>query len=99
MTAPTLDLTDADLGSLLALDFEPTLPCDHEHHRDSGEPGTAEWRLVKRHASEGSCGWTARVYCDACVRRLYSLGLDKVECSVCHDVGAAAEWWRLLGRL
>lgn len=90
-------LTDEEFAGLLLLDFEPSLPCDHEHH-DGRTPTPARWRLLKRHASD-DCGWAPRLYCDGCLNRLYGMGDDPVECTVCGEAGTAVHWWRLLGRL
>lgn len=98
MTAATL--TEVEVGTLLLLDFDPALPCEHEGHTPTGDtPAVARWRILKQHGADTTCGWLPRVYCDTCINRLYGMGLDLVECAACHDVAPAAAWWRLLGRI
>lgn len=83
MTAPPA-ITDADV--LSALDFRPTLPCEHSQH-------------ATRHAVDQPATWMAHTWCecgrdrtypicDSGRQRLLTLSWYCVMCGAMHEAGA-----------
>jgi hypothetical protein len=93
----TLGMTEAEFGTLMLLDFDPILRCEHSSHAN-GAP-EAKWRVMRAHWQTDSCEWRGAILCDGCLNRLYDLSHDQVRCVLCHETSHARDWWRLLGRI
>lgn len=92
MTAVT---PDVDLTILEALDFDPTLPCEHSAHEWNHGDSPGKY-LIRLHPPCGCTGHPSHlIICE----RGWNNAAEGLHCQFCQVEGPRSEFWTLVAEI